>query len=63
MSERLAHFMFVRQAMSYGALSSEMTEIWECDPGVRDFWLAEANSVLMFLEGFSENSSEEAVTP
>lgn len=58
MSERLAHFMFVRQAMSYGALASEMTEIWEHDPGVRDFWLAEANSVLMFLEGFPKSLTD-----
>lgn len=58
MTERLAHFMFLRQAVSYGATGSEVTEIWECEPGVRDFWREEAASVLMFL-GFCESPPDD----
>lgn len=44
----LARFMFDRQADSYDS-DPAMRELAWADPGIRDFWYAEARAVLRFL--------------
>lgn len=46
----LARFMFTRNASDYTDDGDLIAEMWD-NPGVRDFWIAEARSVLDYLEG------------
>lgn len=46
--EKLARFLYDRQADSYNADPEMREELWT--GGVRDFWLAEAAAILNHLE-------------
>jgi len=48
-TESLARHLFARQAATFGAEDAMAELAWETAPGVRDFWMAEAASVLAFL--------------
>jgi hypothetical protein len=48
--ERVARFLFDRQADSYEA-DPAMRELAWIDPDIRSFWIAEAGAVLEFING------------
>lgn len=50
---KLAKFMFERNAREYTDDTQAIEEMWQTDPGVREFWSNEANAVLGFL-GFAK---------
>jgi hypothetical protein len=49
MIDRLAHRMFTRRCELDGFDMEDAEFEWMTDPGIRDFWLAEAGAVLDYL--------------